>query len=282
LEPGHEKLEHATNPDLLVKWESVCQMIIPTNKPIKCPICLSPPVAARVTKCGHVFCWSCVQHYVSLSDHSWRKCPICYESIYSNALKRVQIVHSNAYANASPGNPVEMEFSLMKRTSSSSVTLPLASHRKWNTIIPSVDVPNASTFSKVLIANENYITDLIEKDKFELEELEKTTCDNDYEKTFVEVCLQLIEIEKNKDKEITDESALKPKYHKEVGSDTYHFYQSSDGQHFYLHPLDIKILKHEFGSYDSMPTHLKLPVISIRESTVTQVLVSYLGSSKTL
>jgi hypothetical protein len=49
---------------------------------------LYPPTAAKITRCGHVFCWSCILHYLSLSDHSWRKCPICYESIYRKDLKR--------------------------------------------------------------------------------------------------------------------------------------------------------------------------------------------------
>jgi hypothetical protein len=278
MKPGYDDIEHSTNPDMLVKWESVCQMIVPTSKPITCPICLSPPVAARVTKCGHVFCWPCLQHYISLSEHSWRKCPICYESIYATALKRVKVIDTISYEKASPGNPIEMEFTLMKRNSMSAVALPLTSHRKWNTAIPLVDLPNAITFSKVVVANDQYLAELVEKDSCELQELAKSTTEDDYEKTFIDVCLELISIEKELVKEIT----VKPKFQRESGTETYHFYQTIDGQHYYLHPLDIKILKHEFGSYDAMPTHLKLPVMSIRESTVTQVTIFDLGSTKTL
>ena len=54
------------------------------------------------------------------------------------------------------------------------------------------------------------------------------------------------------------------------GPGWYYFYQSSDGQHYYLHPLDIKVLKHEFGSYDNFPSNLKLPIIAVYESTVTK------------
>ena len=52
------------------------------------------------------------------------------------------------------------------------------------------------------------------------------------------------------------------------GPGWYYFYQAADGQHFYLHPLDIKVLKHEFGSYDNFPAKLKLPIIAVYESTV--------------
>ena len=53
------------------------------------------------------------------------------------------------------------------------------------------------------------------------------------------------------------------------GPGWYYFYQAADGQHYYLHPLDIKVLKHEFGSYDNFPSKLILPIIAVYESTVT-------------
>ena len=37
---------------------------------------------------GHVYCWPCILHYLALSDAKWRKCPICYESVYGSELKR--------------------------------------------------------------------------------------------------------------------------------------------------------------------------------------------------
>ena len=43
------------DPDLILKWENVAQMIIPSTSP-SCPICLSVPVAPRASKCGHLFC----------------------------------------------------------------------------------------------------------------------------------------------------------------------------------------------------------------------------------
>ena len=51
--------------------------------------------AAKITRCGHMYCWPCLLHYLSLSDKAWRKCPICYESIYKDDLKRYD--RSNLY-----------------------------------------------------------------------------------------------------------------------------------------------------------------------------------------
>lgn len=56
-----------------------------------CPICLSDFCAARITKCGHVYCWPCILHYLALDDKTWRKCPICHEAVHKKDLKRFLI-----------------------------------------------------------------------------------------------------------------------------------------------------------------------------------------------
>ena len=55
-----------------------------------CPICLYAPVAAHNTRCGHIVCWPCMLHYLYLSDKSWAKSPICYESVNTPDLKRLE------------------------------------------------------------------------------------------------------------------------------------------------------------------------------------------------
>ena len=61
----------------------------------KCPICLEPApfmVAPRVTKCGHIFCYSCILHYLAYdNERRWKKCPLCAESIYKKDLRKVSI-----------------------------------------------------------------------------------------------------------------------------------------------------------------------------------------------
>lgn len=60
----------------------------------------------------------------------------------------------------------------------------------------------------------------------------------------------------------------------------FYFYQAVDGQHVYLHPLDIRILKHEFGEYDQFPRQLQVQATNVQESTLTEDLrkkCKYLG-----
>lgn len=199
MQPGFNPKDHFNNPDTLVKWESVAQIIVPVSKPSTCPICLSPPTAARVTKCGHIFCWPCMQHYIALSEHSWRKCPICFESIYSAALKSVLFVETRVYENATSSKPIEIVFKLMKRSVSSTVALPLQAFNKLKTMIPSIDLPSASQFSKLLSSNIDYITkEILGKDQSDLEALlasiKGADQETDYETSFIEMCLSLIKV----------------------------------------------------------------------------------------
>lgn len=111
-----EYLEHLTDPDKMVDWSTIEQVVnhvifslyicryfvrfdfmesivyslqrLNSDQLAVCPICLDIPVAARITKCAHVYCWSCILHYLSLSDRSWAKCPICFDAIAESDLKR--------------------------------------------------------------------------------------------------------------------------------------------------------------------------------------------------
>jgi hypothetical protein len=58
-----------------------------------------------------------------------------------------------------------------------------------------------------------------------------------------------------------------------ASSTHYYFYQSSLGDHVYLHPLETKVLKHEFGGYDRFPESIAVEVVGVQESTVVSIFV---------
>jgi hypothetical protein len=60
-----------------------------------------------------------------------------------------------------------------------------------------------------------------------------------------------------------------------VDDKTYYYYQSEDGQHIYLNPLDIRVLKQEFGSYDNFPDEITVRIVGVDESTMTEVFFLY-------
>jgi hypothetical protein len=81
---------HFADPDLAIDWLRVEQVRLHSMQTLKCPICLSEPQAGKITRCGHVYCWSCLLHYLALSDKPWRKCPVCSEAIYKQDIRRFE------------------------------------------------------------------------------------------------------------------------------------------------------------------------------------------------
>lgn len=109
MNPAGDYTAHFADPDIFFQWQDILQVIIPRTSAFalttlisgeareleeglsSCPICLSPPVAPRMTKCGHVFCFPCILHYLSMSKTSnWARCPICFDSVHEKQLKSVK------------------------------------------------------------------------------------------------------------------------------------------------------------------------------------------------
>ncbi|KAI0077453.1 hypothetical protein K474DRAFT_1581739, partial [Panus rudis PR-1116 ss-1] len=107
MNPSGDYTVHFADPDIYFQWQDILQIIIPRpslaahsgqgdNTPhaegiTTCPICLSPPSAPRMTKCGHVYCFPCILHLLSTSDtHKWVRCPICFDSVNERQLKAVK------------------------------------------------------------------------------------------------------------------------------------------------------------------------------------------------
>ncbi|KAL2721086.1 RING finger protein 10 [Vespula maculifrons] len=156
---------YLTDPDTLVDWKYIEQVKIHNTESLSCPICLFSPVAAKMTRCGHVYCWSCILHYLSLSDKSWRKCPICYESVHKSDLKSVIEVTQNA---VNLGDPITLR--LMRRERGSLIAMP-ASEPITATPTTFFQVSkgcNKQVYSKLLIANPKDIMDIIECERAQL------------------------------------------------------------------------------------------------------------------
>ncbi|XP_014883167.1 E3 ubiquitin-protein ligase RNF10 isoform X1 [Poecilia latipinna] len=150
---------HFTDPDTLVNWDCVQQVRIYSHEMPSCPICLYPPVAARITRCGHIFCWPCMLHYLSLSDKSWSKCPICYEAVHTADLKSVVAMETKQYV---VGDEITMR--LMRREKGALVAMPSS---QWVKVEEPVRFGDASLsqYSKLLLTSPSQVLDLVTEEK---------------------------------------------------------------------------------------------------------------------
>ncbi|XP_054853014.1 RING finger protein 10 [Eublepharis macularius] len=138
---------HFTDPDTLVNWDFVEQVRICSHEVPSCPICLYPPTAAKITRCGHIFCWPCILHYLSLSEKTWSKCPICYGSIHKKDLKSVVALETRQYAI---GDVITMQ--LMQREKGALMALPKSKVMNVEQPIHLGDKQH-SQYSKLLLAS---------------------------------------------------------------------------------------------------------------------------------
>ncbi|XP_031551488.1 RING finger protein 10-like [Actinia tenebrosa] len=152
---------YAVEPDILVDWSLIEQVRIFSHEVSSCPICLYPPTAAKITRCGHVYCWSCILHYLSLSEKSWHKCPICFESINKKDLKSVIAMESHCFA---VGQTITMR--LMKKMKNATLVLPKSQWKERELIPFNINDSVDTCYSKLLLASpEDVLQQVIEKEE---------------------------------------------------------------------------------------------------------------------
>lgn len=185
---GNYKI-NLVDPDILVDWTLIEQVLIYCYENPSCPICLYPATAAKITRCGHIYCWTCILHYLSLSERSWHKCPICFEAVHNKDLKSVAI-HTRSMSKKGD----EITLSLMRRDKCSLFPIPVSNwagcptnHFKY-----SGDMDNDATrFQKLLLANETEILDIIKREYSELT-LQLADMEGSSEVVFIESAFQLL------------------------------------------------------------------------------------------
>ncbi|KAI3659124.1 hypothetical protein MP638_001991 [Amoeboaphelidium occidentale] len=174
---------YSLDPDAVVPWQHVEQVIMPTRLSTEhqCPICLYPPVAAQMGRCGHVLCYGCALHYLSMSEKPMRSCPLCSERISIGDLRSVlfwsvkdYMAKSDQNGHAVPSTSTEragsdyMVMKLMQRSNQSLTTLPRYAFQNFTKTLPSMKslpvVHGSSTedmmlftFAKIMLASPEYI-----------------------------------------------------------------------------------------------------------------------------
>ncbi|KAF9380988.1 hypothetical protein CPC16_010051 [Podila verticillata] len=227
MNPGSNYEVFTMDPDVRVCWEEIEQVLIAV--PQSCPICLQPPVAGRITKCGHVYCFSCILHYLALSESNkaWRKCPICWDSIYEKDLKSVRTVHGDLDVfdqgekeiakQIASHQEVQLEMRLIQRSMNSTLALPRSKTFPFPENVLPLELrkqpplefyPDAMIFSRLMISTPGRIIAELERDiqsiEFSMEEAKSyDTSTQSEEMVFFEMALDKIREKENKIREDT-------------------------------------------------------------------------------
>ncbi|KAF7276133.1 hypothetical protein GWI33_010890 [Rhynchophorus ferrugineus] len=274
--------QYMNNPDALVDWDFIEQVNVQVNDEPSCPICLYPPVAAKMTKCGHIYCWSCILHYLALSDKQWRKCPICFDAIKKDDLKSVTIT---AHKTFNINNIIT--FKLMKRLRGSLFAYPADDEAHSDgTMFNMADANIKGCYSKLLLADARNILDIIDKEATELE-VQMAQDENCPEKCFMEEAVRLLE--KRREKVLADGAPIESHEIKveeniseiagtvgeecgAVASKYFYFYQAADGQHLYLHAINARMLEHTYGSLEFGPKTITGKILEKEGGSMTEEL----------
>lgn len=270
---------HSSDPDISVDWNAVEEIRFNSlTAETYCPICLDSPVAPKMTRCGHIFCWSCVLHYLALSDHRCRKCPICFDSIQSDDLRTVSSISK---VDHKIGDFITL--CLMKRKKGSTITSPVLLYNNSQNCLqqkfePLNGNPVISSYQKILIASPNQVLDdIIERERNQL--MHQLVEDKETpEVCFIESALGKL---KQREELLWKRCQQRMDLNANMGSEKdnsenrsdeefYYFYQSEDGQQIYLNSLNVRMLKHQFGGLDNCPHTISAKIIETEWESMSE------------
>ncbi|KAF8079028.1 hypothetical protein FPV67DRAFT_1467251 [Lyophyllum atratum] len=209
MNPTGDYTVHFADPDIFFQWQDILQVIVPRSSALAsaasagtqleqgegnatCPICLSPPTAPRMTKCGHIFCFPCILHYLSTSENKWARCPICFDSVNEKQLKSVKWYDGptdteeevgpaqasssssslDGYFDILPRTGSTMHMRLVQRPQITTLALP-RSHSWPSDLLPPHQapfhfLPDVFSFAKFMLATPAYLISDLSRDLDEL------------------------------------------------------------------------------------------------------------------
>lgn len=289
IRTGRNYNVHAVDADAMVDWDCVVQVRVFSTDDPTCPICLAPPVAGRVTKCGHVYCAACILHYLALGDRAWRKCPICYESVYPDALRSVQVI---SRAEVRVGDALCLK--LMQKAKGSTAVMTRA---RWQpcTVPYYTNDDAAVACTLLLISPQDALDDLVARDREALEaQLRAAMSEGERDVVpFIEQALRALDAratELLRDAVSQPEpvstpadvrapaipepaqvpayslpAELEPTPAVPADSPFTLFFQAADGSRVFMSSINARMLLHEYGTMDKCPAEVVGPVLELEE-----------------
>ncbi|KAI3620139.1 hypothetical protein CBS9595_002106 [Malassezia furfur] len=204
MKPTYDCTAQIADADAPLPWADIEQVLVCATSDLpnahsdtNCPICLSAPSAPRMTRCGHVFCYACILHYLIVAEdgprprgvlshrHS-KRCPICWDEVHARDLKAVHWIDARRTAQtftasylaaqsaedggAAPGAP-ELTLRLIERPHGTAFALPRSA--TWPAAARPEGIysfqPDALVFSRVVLATPELLLASLERDVAEID-----------------------------------------------------------------------------------------------------------------
>ncbi|CAJ1942946.1 unnamed protein product [Cylindrotheca closterium] len=197
LSKGKYSFEGSDSP---VSWESVRivkQMLALSSNKVdeepSCPICLCEFVSARITKCGHCFCLSCLLHHVhansaAQSNHQVR-CPCCAIPIHLEDLKPVML--ENVVAPEVQQSITLVKLHREKTCSAPYIPIPGYSKHSHPSCVPCIGDADEK-FSRFNYVDSSVYLSLLYQNRTEVEEEAKSLPQNCLDQVFVQMALEMV------------------------------------------------------------------------------------------
>lgn len=228
------------------RWDCVVAVVVAADlgETDRCPICLeSPPVAPRLTRCGHIYCYSCVLRY---SGKLGDKCPLCFDPLSVSK----PVIYLPRGSSMDAGATTNLE--LMARADSTRWTFPAGSPAPAThaaTGLPSsADMERVA--SLVYLADPAHVRAALEAD---IRAVEAHAVD--------EYCQQAVDAIQTEIARLpcaeTDWQDVPMADAPDTTTAAFWFYQPVGHTFTYLSALDIRMLVREYGHYSRFPSSLK-------------------------
>ena len=183
VDPRSDYGLQAVDADVHLDWNNVLQILVSAqSQSSSCPICLSTPVAPRMAKCGHIFCLACLIRFIHSTDEinpvpekkaRWKKCPICWDSIYISETRPVRWFAGQEGESPREGGDVVLR--LMMRQYGSTLALPRdgAESLSKSEDIPWYFAAEVTDYARVMKGSEDYMLSHYTREVEDIERQEK-------------------------------------------------------------------------------------------------------------
>lgn len=248
-------------------WLSIEMVLVPEIENVLCPICLDVPCTARFTRCGHIYCLPCLLQFFQTSEaapdglgNNWRTCPVCAEPLHLKQLRPIK------FCPATEPQEGDIFHSIL-------IKKPVGSLHPQQPTFPNDSLTSLSPFQRLIPISRTFVLNQIMTPElvYLRSELKKRKSfgEESLELSFHEAAIKFIEDQRKVllDLDQNNKSNNNSTNRANV-VDFYYYHQSRDGLNVFLHPLCMKILKHHFNTYDSIPSELSLPIIQLERVLV--------------